>query len=553
MRTPRLLTTLGMVLLFLVPACGGGSTTPPTVAGPAIQDMNPAKGSTLGGYPAVSTAPGFRAGGANLVTIGGTSAPGVVRVPDPRIECAVPPGTVGGADVRVQNDAGGHTRADFFTYIPARFDLRLNTDPVGMDFAELTDVCCSGDVIYAVWSDYRNTTGGGPDVYFNRSLDGGTTWLASDVRVNQDAAGSAYHGNARLCCAGMTVYVVWEDGRTPPPPNTGVSRDIYFNRSDDGGLTWLAQDVRLDSGVAGAVNSVWPDICCQGTDLHVVWREDDTNGVHYRGSLDGGTTWTAGGSVKLDTGPAGGGTTDWPRICCSVDGVYVAWTESGNGNVDIAFNRSLDRGVNWLAQALRLDRRPAAGASRFGEGYTGGICCDGLNVHVVYADDRDGSGKDESDIYLQSSVDGGTTWLVNDVRVNRGTPGTQELMRADVCCRGPAVHVVWRNATVNSSVEANSSSDGGATFLAQDRVLAGPNPEATGARVACLPDGRVLAVFNQAGAQLVQSSDGGVTWGSAVPCSANQTRFSGHLRVDCGRVLIGLGDGVDTFLTLFDQ
>src|SRR5436305_861988 len=43
-------------------------------------------------------------------------------------------------------------------------------------------VRCEGNNVFAAWIDDRS--GGGNDVYFNVSTDGGNTWSADDVKLN---------------------------------------------------------------------------------------------------------------------------------------------------------------------------------------------------------------------------------------------------------------------------------------------------------------------------------------------------------------------------------
>jgi hypothetical protein len=75
------------------------------------------------------------------------------------------------------------------------------------------------------------------DVYFNRSVDGGQTWLASPIRVNNDAAGAnrwQWFGTMSVAPNGR-IDVVWNDTRESL--NANLSR-LYYAFSDDGGATW---------------------------------------------------------------------------------------------------------------------------------------------------------------------------------------------------------------------------------------------------------------------------------------------------------------------------
>ena len=67
------------------------------------------------------------------------------------------------------------------------------------------------------------------------------TWLAQDVRLDTDAPGLTASRFPDLCIEGSNVYVVWQDGLSFGSPN------IHFNRSTDFGNTWLPDDVQLNT------------------------------------------------------------------------------------------------------------------------------------------------------------------------------------------------------------------------------------------------------------------------------------------------------------------
>ena len=110
-------------------------------------------------------------------------------------------------------------------------------------------IAASGREVYLRWEDGRN---GNSDIYLNRSLDAGSTRLPLNVRLDTGSApGAAYSSRPRVATAGGAFMVVWEDGRNGWP-------DIYENRSLDAGSTWLATDVRLDTGDAPGTSSSGP-------------------------------------------------------------------------------------------------------------------------------------------------------------------------------------------------------------------------------------------------------------------------------------------------------
>jgi len=78
------------------------------------------------------------------------------------------------------------------------------------------------------------------DVHFTRSIDGGATW-STPVRINDDVPASfSWQWFATMSVApDGRIDVIWNDNR-----DTGDARvsALYYSKSDDGGLTWSANE-----------------------------------------------------------------------------------------------------------------------------------------------------------------------------------------------------------------------------------------------------------------------------------------------------------------------
>ncbi|GMU80459.1 MAG: hypothetical protein AMXMBFR47_03300 [Planctomycetota bacterium] len=81
------------------------------------------------------------------------------------------------------------------------------------------------------------------DVRFARSTDGGLTF-STPVRINDDPAGTnAYQwfGTMSIAPSGR-IDVVWNDTRHAANPSQPVTSELYYSFSNDGGVTWSANE-----------------------------------------------------------------------------------------------------------------------------------------------------------------------------------------------------------------------------------------------------------------------------------------------------------------------
>ena len=219
-----------------------------------------------------------------------------------------------------------------------------------------------------------------------------------------------------------TIYVTWtqfdEYGTSDPSKYT----NIMFSKSTDGGQTW-SDAVRInevsgdcvdsDNTVEGAVPAVGPD-----SEIYVAWSGPE--GIVFDRSLDGGETWLDEDIFVADQ--PGGWDYDIPGImrcnglpvtCCDVSNspyrgtIYVNWTDQRNGtdDTDVWVAKSTDGGNTW-SEPLRVnDDQP--GKQQFLTWMT----VDGANgdVYLVFYDRRNYNDIN-TDVYIARSTDGGETF-----------------------------------------------------------------------------------------------------------------------------------------------
>jgi hypothetical protein len=287
-------------------------------------------------------------------------------------------------------------------------------------------IAVDGPNIYVVWSACRPANLY-RQIYFKKSVDGGVTWTTKK-RLTNNAGDSQY---PTIAVDGPDIYVVWMDYA---PGNF----EIYFKKSNDGGVTWTANK-RLTNN---AGDSEVPAIAVDGPNIYVVWMDYAPGNfeIYFKKSVDGGATWT----TKRLTWNANDSSA--PVIAVSGPNIYVVWEDT----TEIYFKKSVDGGATWTTKR-RLT-------------YTGGtsaspaITVDGSNIYVVW------SGNYE--IYFKKSVDAGATWTTKRLTWNAGD-SQYPAIAVDVS----NIYVVWQDYNpVNDEIYFKKSDDGGVTWTTKKRL-----------------------------------------------------------------------------------
>lgn len=260
--------------------------------------------------------------------------------------------------------------------------------------------------LYAVWQEAVGP--GGIDILFNRWESGRHSWLDSSLRLNTRLSEGSYATRIpRVATDEMGgVYVMWEDSRH----STG---DLYFNRSLDGGGTWLSQDVWLTAVRPPQADASSPILSADRSGhLYLLWADirDAPYSLYLNRSLDRGTTWLPTNPIRVDR-HAKNAITQAHRLANDDAGhVYTAWwegTEPTKGSV--RFNASSEYGATWLEKPVQLDSGQGKEGLRFpwlrADGHGG--------VYVIWSSDRSG----RYQLHMNRSTDHGQTWLPQDVQI----------------------------------------------------------------------------------------------------------------------------------------
>ena len=218
------------------------------------------------------------------------------------------------------------------------------------------------------------------------------------------------------------IYVTWTQFDDYGSSYFADSTIIRFSKSTDGGITW-SEPVRLskvagnclddDLTVEGAVPAIGP-----GGEILVSWS--GPAGIVFDRSLDGGETWLdedifvseQPGGWALDV-PGISRCNGMPVTACDISGgpyhgtIYINWSDQRNGenDTDIWLSRSTDGGNRW-SPAIRVNDDPP-GKHQFFTWMT--VDQTDGNLYFVFYDRREHS-NNLTDVYMAMSEDGGQTF-----------------------------------------------------------------------------------------------------------------------------------------------
>ena len=120
--------------------------------------------------------------------------------------------------------------------------------------------------VHLVWIDERD---GNKEVYYQRSLNGGSSW-ATAVRLTNNSADA---WTPRVSSSGALVHIVWDDTRYN-------NEEIFYKLSTNYGQTW-GTDTRLTFYSDVSAN---PSVTTIGAFLHIVWcdKRDGNFEIYYK-------------------------------------------------------------------------------------------------------------------------------------------------------------------------------------------------------------------------------------------------------------------------------
>lgn len=331
--------------------------------------------------------------------------------------------------------------------------IRLDSDIAqNTKNTQLDSVAVSGDFVYVFWFDKR-INGTDSETFFTYSPNGGLSW-AVDRRIdNGYPAGTQAVESVSMATSSPYVYLAMRvDG---PSGND----EIWVSASDDDGLSF-APAVYISSLAAGTADAINVAITAEGATCHVTWCDDrqgfQEEEVWYQRSTDGGATWLAA-DVQLDSSPNGTGNAQPGDLNIAVDGsdVAVSWLEARTSavNHEMYFNASQDGGATWLATDVLIGNYDA----NTDDVNFGTMALRDNAVLFAWTDNR----TTLEQVYAAVTNDFGTT--VNEVVINLDDGNTAPRAYA----WNDLMAITYAGGTSPQDHRVVTSRDGGTTFSAE--------------------------------------------------------------------------------------
>lgn len=314
------------------------------------------------------------------------------------------------------------------------------------------------------------------------SKDGGKTWTNTPLT-------SKTHGVFGDPCLitdkeGNVYYFHLSDPSGKGWANPSILDRIVCQKSTDGGKTWNDGAGIGQNGIKDQ-DKEWAVACHKTGNIYVTWTQFDVYGskkqtdsthILFSTSSNQGNTW----SEPIRINQIGGDCIDDDKTvegavpCVGLNGeVYVAWAV----NDKIYFDYSTDAGKTWQAQDIVATDIPSGWAIDIPDiNRVNGMPVTGCDIspkspykgtiYINWSDQR--NGKDDTDIWLVKSNDGGKTWT-KPKRVNDDGAGKHQFFNwiAVDPITGYIYIVFYDRRNYNDSqtdVWLATSTDGGETF-----------------------------------------------------------------------------------------
>ena len=187
---------------------------------------------------------------------------------------------------------------------------------------------------------------------------------------------------------------------------------------------WLPE-VRLTNANGNSNLYYTRCIATNQNSIHVVWYDDRDGNyeIYYKRSTDRGTTWDPDTRLTNNTSFS-----MFPTIVLSGTNIYIAWNDFRDGNYEIYYKISTNNGLIWgndirLTNTSDRSRLPA-------------LAVNNSNVYIVWEEKEL-----YTDICFKRSTNGGLSWS-NDTVLDNSSISSENPC---ISLFGSVIHAVWED------------------------------------------------------------------------------------------------------------
>lgn len=253
-----------------------------------------------------------------------------------------------------------------------------------------------------------------------RSDDGGKTWndggyMGLDHPKDQDKQWAITDPN------NGAIYSTWTQFDKYGSADSIHRSNIMFSKSTNGGEDW-SQAIIISEKSGGCIDDdnttegAVPAVSRNG-EIYVSWSNHGQ--IYFDRSLDGGITWLEEDKIVAEHHggweiliPGLNRANGMPVTVCDIsDGpnqgtIYVNWVDDREGNYDVWVSKSTDKGDTWSTPKKVNDDEDGTKDQFFTW-----ISCDPItgNLFCIFYDRRNHK-KTKTDVYMAVSEDGGHNW-----------------------------------------------------------------------------------------------------------------------------------------------
>lgn len=281
----------------------------------------------------------------------------------------------------------------------------------------------------------RSSSGWIDRIVIQKSMDGGVSWNAGTFTGHRPPADQDKHWLA-VDPGNNHIYVSWTEFDKYGSISTNDHSRILFSKSSDQANSWSEpiSISQFEGDCLDGDNTTEGAVPCVGSagEVYIAWAFNEK--IFFDRSTDGGTTWLEEDIIAVDqvggwdfSIPGFGRANGMPVTGCDLSkspyrgDVYINYCDQSNGidDTDVWLVKSSDGGYHWSAPVRVNDDSP--GKHQFFtwmsvDPVTGAI-------YIVFYDRRNHDDY-KTDVYLAYSFDGGQTFTNAKVSEKPFTPST---------------------------------------------------------------------------------------------------------------------------------